>query len=141
MSLVSILPFSNEISNVLTSSGIAIFSGLYQHDPKGLPATVSKTLIDFIALSGIVMASVQTSQKSGSTTAIVQGVLVLLVAFVIPNLTFHSLTQKICGKCNAGKKLIFGFALIGILFAVERYVVHGISHSFAESHDEETIEE
>ena len=134
----TILPFSNEIANVLTSSGIAIFSGLYQHDPKTLTASVSKTLIDFAALSGIVMASIATAEESGSTTGIVQGILVLLVAFVIPNLTFHSLTAKFCGKCKPLPKLAFGLSLIALLFVIERYVVHGIAHSFSEHHDEET---
>ena len=134
--MASALAFSNEISSVLTSSGIAIFSGLYQHNPKGLRANISKTLIDFVALIGIVMASVNTASEIGSTAGIIQGALVLLVAFVIPNLTFHSLTDKFCGKCKPIPKLAFGLSLIGILFLVEKYVVHGIVHSFAESHEE-----
>lgn len=131
-----ILPFSNEIASVLTASGIAIFSGLYQHSPDKLLPTVSKTLIDFAALSGIVMSSIQTAQEGGPTSGIVHGVLVIFIAFVIPNLTFHALTHKYCGKCTPGKKLAFGLGLIGALFLVEKLVVHNISHSFAEEHHE-----
>ncbi len=135
-----ILPFANEIANVMTSSGIAIFSGLYQHNPHGLAAIISKTVIDFIALSGIVMASVYTSEESGPVSGIVQGSLVLFVAFVVPNLTFHSLTEKYCGKCNSGKKLAFGLSLIVVLFLIERFVVHKIAHSFSEHGEEDSHE-
>lgn len=131
-----VLPFSNEIASVLTASGIAIFSGLYQHSPSQLLPTVSKTLIDFAALSGIVMSSVQTAEEGGPVSGIVHGVLVIFVAFVIPNLTFHALTHKYCGQCSPGKKLAFGLGLIGLLFLVEKLVVHKISHAFVESHDE-----
>lgn len=131
-----VLPFSNEIASVLTASGIAIFSGLYQHSPEKLLPTVSKTLIDFAALSGIVMSSVQTAEEGGSLSGIVHGVLVIFVAFVVPNLTFHAITHKYCGKCSPVKKLVFGLGLIGLLFLVEKLVVHNIAHSFAEKHHE-----
>jgi len=134
----SVLPFSNEVASVLTGSGYKKFSGLYQHFPKGKAAILSKTLIDLAALSGIVISSVQTAEKSGSKVGIVQGILVLVVAFVIPNLAFDALTKKFCGKCNSGKKLVFGLVLIGILYLVERYFVHGVAHSFAEEHETET---
>jgi len=140
--MATLLPFSNEIASVLTSSGISIFSGLYQHSPSNLASSISKTVIDFIALSGIVYSSVLTAGESGSTTGILSGSMALFVAFVIPNLTFHFLTDKFCEKvaCNPGKKLVFGLFLILVLFIVERYVVHPIAHSFSihaeESHDE-----
>lgn len=131
-----VLPFSNEIASVLTASGIAIFSGLYQHSPDKTLPIVSKTLIDFAALSGIVMSSIYTAEEGGPISGIVHGILVIFIAFVVPNLTFHSLTHKYCGKCSPGKKLAFGLGLIGLLFLVEKLVVHRISHSFAEEHHE-----
>lgn len=134
----AILPFANEISNVLTSSGIAIFSGLYQHNPHGLVQIASKNLIDLVALSGIVMSSISVSEEYGPTSGTINGVLVLFVAFVIPNLTFHSITEKYCGKCNAGKKLAFGLSLIVVLFLIERFVVHKIAHSFSEHGEEDS---
>ena len=51
-----ILPISNEIVSVLTASGVATFSSPYQHSPDKLLPTVSKMLIDFAALSGIMMS-------------------------------------------------------------------------------------
>lgn len=132
-----ILPFSNEIASVLTASGMAIFSGLYQQSPDKLLPTVSKTFIDFAALSGIIMSSVYTAEEGGQVSGIVHGVLVIFIAFVVPNLTFHALTHKYCGQCTPVKKLLFGLGLIGLLFLVEKLVIHKISHSFSVSEHEE----
>ena len=115
----TILPFSNEVANVLTSSGLAIFSGLYKDVPKTRKQKISKTLIDLIALSGIILNAAHTAAKHGETAGITKGVVVILIAFVIPNLTFHTIVKKMCHRCGKGKKLLFGLFLIAILSGLE----------------------
>jgi len=133
----TILPFANEVFGVLTASGLPVFAGLYESSPSTLKGTLSKTLIDAIALSGIILASTQTAANHGSTAGAVQGIAIILIAFVLPGLTFHPLTHKFCGKCSPVGKIAFGLSLIAVLFLIERYVVHPISHSYSESHEEE----
>jgi len=137
----TILPFSNEVLSVLTSSGLPIFAGLYEASPSTLRQTITKSLIDTTALSGIILAATATAAAHGSTSGAVQGIAIILVAFTLPGLTFHPLTHKFCHSCSPSKKILFGLVLISILFLVERYVVHPIAHSYSESHDVSETEE
>ena len=114
-----ILPFSNEMANVLTSSGLLIFSGLYKDIPKTKKQKFSKTMIDLIALSGIILNAAHVAAKHGEKAGIIKGIIVILIAFVIPNLTFHTIVQKMCHRCGKGKKLLFGLFLIAILSGLE----------------------
>ena len=75
------VPFSNEVANVLTSSGLAIFSGLYKDVPKTKKQKLSKVLIDLIALIGIILNAVHTTEKHGSTAGIIKGIIVIIIAF------------------------------------------------------------
>ena len=96
----SIMPFSNELANVLTSSGFAIFSGLYKEAPKTNKQKLSKMLFDLVALIGIILNAVQVTEKYGATAGLIKGIVVIIIAFVIPNLTFHAIIERICKKCN-----------------------------------------
>ena len=133
-----LLPFSNEIANVLTESGIPLFKNIYQSSPTKIGPTISKTFIDFVALAGIVAGSIEVAELEGSMSGTVHGVLVLFTAFVVPNLTFHSLTNKFCKKvkCNPVIKIGFGFFLIALLFVIEKTIIKKIVGNFAEHHDE-----
>ena len=60
-----ILPFANEIANVLTESGVLLFKGVYQAAPTETGPIISKTLIDFVALAGIVAGSIEVAELEG----------------------------------------------------------------------------
>ena len=114
-----IMPFSNEFANVLTSSGLAIFSGLYKDVPKTKKQKLSKMLIDLIALSGIILNAAHVAAKYGEVAGIAKGIIVIIVAFLIPNLTFHGIVKKFCYRCRPWQKLVLGFLLIGGLTGLE----------------------
>jgi len=114
-----ILPFSNEVGNVLTLSGLKIFSGLYKDVPKTKKQKLSKTMIDLISLAGIILNAAHVAAEHGETAGIVKGVGIILIAFVIPNLTFHTLLHKFGLRRKSWQKLLFGLVLIGILTGLE----------------------
>ena len=123
----SVMPFSNEVANVLTTSGFAIFSGLYKDLPKTNAQKLSKMLFDLVALIGIILNAVHVTRDHGATAGLIKGVVVIIIAFIIPNLTFHTIIEKICKRCNHLTKLLFGLFLIGLLtgfeFLFDRYIL------------------
>ena len=139
--LKSVLPFSNEVANVLTSSGFAIFSGLYKEAPKTNAQKLSKMLFDLVALIGLILNAVHVTKDHGATAGFIKGVVVIIIAFVIPNLTFHAVIEKICKRCNHFTKLFFGLFLIGLLTGFEFLFDHYILELFHEEEHTETLAE
>ena len=136
----SIMPFSNEVANVLTTSGFAIFSGLYKDLPKTNAQKLSKMLFDLVALVGIILNAVHVTRDHGATAGLLKGIVVIIIAFVIPNLTFHTIIEKVCKRCNHLTKLLFGLFLIAILSAFEFLFDHFILEIFSEKHVEQDVE-
>ncbi len=119
-----ISPFANEIANVLTTStvkiaGYQVFKNLYKDMPKSNAQKISKVLIDLIALAGIILNVAHVSSKHGQKAGIAKGLSVVVLAFVIPNLTFHAIIHKVCFRCKPWQKLAFGLLLIGVLSGLE----------------------
>ena len=114
-----IVPFSNEVGNVLTSSGMKVFSSIYKDTPKTNKQKLSKTIIDLIALSGIILNAAHVAAEHGELAGIIKGVGVVIIAFVIPNLTFHTLIHKFGLRRPNWQKLIFGLVLVGALTGLE----------------------
>jgi len=133
-----IMPFSNEVANVLTSSGLAIFSGIYKDVPKTRGQKLSKTMIDLIALSGIILNAAHTAAKYGEVAGIVKGIIVIIIAFVIPNLTFHGIIKRVCYRCSPWQKLFFGLLLVagltGIEFLFDHFLIEKIHKKMEEVH-------
>lgn len=119
---------SKDISNVFTSSGMVIFTSLYTYSMGSMSESISKTLLESLGLSGIIVASVYTSKEEGTISGIVRGILVLLVSFVIPNLTLHIFPNMFRRKLAAVNKAVFGISILSILVLIERYVVPRIAH-------------
>ena len=139
-----ILPFSNEIANVFTSSKLPLFSNLYKEciDPYLLSNNVlnkistnktsfnrickrkniySKLLIDIIALFGIILNIGKNSILYGYLTGILSGLNVVLFSFILPNLFLHKILHYIAHYFNIKNSymLIFiGFICICILMVV-----------------------
>ena len=139
--LKSVLPFSNEVANVLTSSGFAIFSGLYKDAPKTNKQRLSKMVFDLVALVGIILNAVHVTRDHGATAGLLKGIVVIIIAFVIPNLTFHAIIERICKRCNHLTKLFFGLFLIGLLTGFEIIFDHFIIELFHEDEHTETLAE
>ena len=99
-----ILPFINEISNILTASNLKPFKGLYKRcvDRYLLPSNVikiisknkictpqelrSKIIIDILGLLGIIINIAKNAIQFGYLTSILSGIVVVMISFVIPNL-------------------------------------------------------
>jgi hypothetical protein len=108
-----ILPFINEIANVLTYSNIKLFENLYRHciDKYLIPHnivktiskkklcndwdTISKLLIDVLALLGIIINIAKNAIQFGYLTSIINGFIVVLISFVLPNLYLYSFIKFI----------------------------------------------
>lgn len=119
-----LIPFINEICNVLTIAFPVI--SIYAHHPSNTFETLSKTAIDFIALFGIIWNAVYTSHKyNNQLYGIIKGCVIVLVAFIIPNLftiDFINYATKLIGTDTAWIKLITGIIFIFILLILEIFL-------------------
>jgi len=120
------LPFSNEIANLLTISEEGPFTRLYKPCPHSWTEFSSKTIVDVIALTGIVWNVSHVSTKYGYIKGIIYGCMLILIAFIIPNLSMEPSINMLCGynktknyKCSHTKKLIVGLLYIFVLFILE----------------------
>lgn len=129
--LAMTLPFANEIAGVLTASGLSMFANLYVPVASTSVQMLSKLLIDFVALSGIMLNTVRATLEGGKVAGLVKGVGVLLIAFVVPNLFLHAAMEATCGGCGPGAKILVGVALVagltGLEVALDRFVVKRLS--------------
>ena len=134
--LAVFLPFTNEISNVLTSSGLPFFKNLYKQciDPFIIDEEllkfinvdkickqkhiISKLVIDLIALIGIIIYIGKNSIKYDLLTGILSGSMMVLFSFIIPNLFLHKTIHFIMKTFNLSGpfySIAIGFFCIGIL--------------------------
>ena len=130
-----VLPFANEIASVLTSSHVKFrghesFSNLYAAVQKTKMQKFSHIVIDFIALSGIILNAVRTAEKHGKMAGLVKGVGVLLIAFIIPTLTMHAFMDNVCRRCSPKMKIFIGLLLIATLTGFEYLFEHFIVEVF-----------
>lgn len=127
-----ILPFSNEVANVLCSSEYSIFSEIYKPciDSYLLDSLIIKhiskkkicqnknlyykLLFDLLALIGIIINIAKNTLQNGYLDGILSGISIMLFSFVIPNLFLHKIINyfNIKRKFN---KLLFGLFIILIL--------------------------
>jgi hypothetical protein len=116
-----LLPFTNDIANVLSSSGIKRLQKLYKENPITKVEYISKLLIDLISLTGILLTTVRTTKKHGTKLGLIKGVMELMIAFVIvPLLDIPSIMNKMCyKKCYPLQKIIVGILIIGMIIGIE----------------------
>lgn len=134
-----ILPFSNEIANVLTSSKLKVFKNLYKNciDPLLIDSyqlkyidnkklckiknTLSKMLIDIIALFGIILNIAKNSIEYGYLAGILSGLIIVLLSFIIPNLFIHKIIHFFTNYFKSENPYLIiciGFIIIGILLGL-----------------------
>ena len=148
-----VLPFVNEVANILTYSNIKIFKNLYRHciDKYLIPHniiksisknklcndwdTVSKILIDMIALFGIIINIAKNAIQFGYLTSILNGFIVIFISFVIPNLYLYRFIHFIKKYFKLKYKysyILIGFFIIlltiGIMIGCEKLIQKYISN-------------
>ena len=131
-----VLPFANQIANILTSSSIKIFENLYRHciDKYLVPQNILKTIakkkicdqrdiiskifIDIIAFTGIIIYISKNAIQFGYLTGILNGINIILFSFILPNLYLFRVIKyikryfKLKNKYNT---ILIGILLIAIL--------------------------
>tara|TARA_Y100000590_G_C15584284_1_gene963556 strand:- start:704 stop:1216 length:513 start_codon:yes stop_codon:yes gene_type:complete len=138
-----ILPFFNEISNVLTSSKLSIFRNLYKAcidkflinennlqfiTPDKLCSSSdvkNKLIIDFIALIGIIIYIGKNSIEYNLLTGIVTGCMMILLSFILPNLFLHKTVHFLMKSLNlkgAVPSIIIGLLCISLLLAASIFL-------------------
>ena len=127
-----VLPFSNEIANILTSSGIKLFDGVYKHciDKYLIPQNIlkiiskdkicnqrdiiSKIMFDIISFIGIIIYISKNAIQYGYLTGILNGINIILFSFILPNLYMFRLIRVIRSYFKLKNK--YNTILVGLLF-------------------------
>lgn len=121
MVLIHILPFVNEIANVVAHAFPSL-SWVYDTSAHGLDANIiPRYLIDLVALSSIVWVSLLESEKTGRTKAFYRGVITLVFAFVLPAIIIGPILEKTCASCSPMVALGLGLAAVAAIFFAEQY--------------------
>tara|TARA_A100001015_G_C14859568_1_gene659773 strand:- start:396 stop:899 length:504 start_codon:yes stop_codon:yes gene_type:complete len=142
-----ILPFTNEICNVFTSSGYKIFRNLYRPcideyilDEKVKKYIknkkicknkdiVSKLIIDFIALAGIILNIGRATLEYGYFVGFASGLSIVMLSFILPNLFLHKLIH-FTGVKKKYMKIIVGLIIISILLGLSVFMEYMIKTFF-----------
>lgn len=121
MVLIHILPFANEVANVVAHA-FPTLSWIYDTSAHGLDVNiVPRYLIDLVALSSIVWVSLLESEKTGKTKAFYTGVITLAFAFVLPAIIIGPILEKVCASCSPVVTLGVGLAVVAAIFFAEQY--------------------
>lgn len=88
-------------------------------NPRTSGQKLSRAAFDFLAISGIILNAVKAGEKYGKKIGVIKGIGVLVIAFMVPNLTLHPMMNILCGKCGHKRKLFVGILLLLILIAFE----------------------
>jgi hypothetical protein len=113
-------PFSNEIANALTISEDPVFKRIYKSCPHTWTEIEMKTTIDVIALTAICWNVAETSYHNGVKLGLSVGIMLIILAFIVPNLFMEPFVNKICGndeespENNCGHLIRF-FAAVGFV--------------------------
>lgn len=145
-----VLPFANEIANVLTTSGLPLFKNLYKPciDPYLINGSVkinkekicrtkyiiNKMLVDLVALSGIIMLIAKNAVKHGFTEAFLVGLMIVFLSFIFPNLFLHQILHFF-GKMFKIKSpygiIAIGFLIIALLLYISYILEKLIQRTFS----------
>lgn len=122
---MEVLPFTNEFAKVIDSSGL--LPGIYKECAHTKAEIFSKLSVDLLALSGIVWNVAHTAQKHGEAAGLKHGIIILLLAYIIPNLAMEPLIHAMSDAFgiadeSAFLKALIGCVFIGFLLLLERFV-------------------
>ena len=125
-----IMPFANEIANALTISQEPGFERIYVHCANSWKELGWKTIIDVIALIGILWNVSIVGSKHGEWAGLAKGCMLIIVAFVIPNIFMEYFVEYFCGdeedesKCSHHIKLFTGIVFVVLLLVCEHFLSH-----------------
>ena len=147
-----VLPFFNEIANILTSTDLPMFRGLYKKciDKYLLPHNVIKTIskdkicttrdviskliIDILSLLGLVINIAKNAIHHGYLTSILNGIFVVIISIIIPNLYLQRMINYIKAFFKVKKaymSIIIGLGFIavgiGIMIVIEKLIYNLVS--------------
>ena len=127
--LQNLMPFTNDIANILTVSDIPGFNRFYVECPTNFTELGAKTIIDVITLIGIIWSVCLITAEKGLSAGFANGIMVIIVAFVIPNIFMERVVNGICGneeddKCNRPIKFTIAALFIILLVMLEHYLSH-----------------
>lgn len=114
--IVFLAPFVNEFTNLLTiTMSYPLWKvKLYHHHPINISQNIQKTVLDVVALSGIVyLAAAEAKKTQNISNGAVVGILYVIFAYAIPNIFMNELL-KLTPRHN-GIKFIIGLIFIYIL--------------------------
>lgn len=124
--LIFLMPFANEIANALTISKEPGFERIYVPCTHNWKELEIKTLIDVIALTGILWNVSLISAIHGVNAGLAKGFMLIVVAWIIPNVFMENFVELICGtkqdeetKCSHHVKLFTGIVFVMILLTCE----------------------
>ena len=103
-----ILPFANEVANALTLSKIlddTPFKRLYKPCDEELMPLIKSSLIDLIALFGIIWNTAYIGSKYGTKVGCIYGGIVVILSFIIPNAFMETFVNYLP---NNGRIRLFG---------------------------------
>ena len=95
-----IMPFSNEIANALTISGEGRFKRIYKACPQSWNEMEIKTVIDVLALTAICWNVADVSYSDGVNKGLLMGIMLIVVAFIVPNLFMEPFVNRICNTVD-----------------------------------------
>lgn len=127
-----LLPFANEFANVFTQAGL---TSMYLHHPQTTLQILSKAFIDFLALTGIVWNTAYASLNHIEfplQMGVLKGVILLIFAFLIPNLYMEGMLKFFCNKLSKWICTKNGILIVGILIIIGLLVLETVSHHYSE---------
>tara|TARA_B100000686_G_scaffold18719_1_gene17274 strand:+ start:2100 stop:2537 length:438 start_codon:yes stop_codon:yes gene_type:complete len=125
-----LMPFANEIANALTISKEPGFERVYVPCTHNWTELEERTIIDVIALTGILWNVSIVGSKHGEMAGLAKGFMLIIVAFIIPNLFMENFVEFFCGteedesKCSHHVKLFTGIVFVILLLACEHFLSH-----------------
>ena len=125
-----LMPFANDIANALTISREPGFERFYVPCTHNWTELEEKTIVDVIALTGILWAVAIVGSKRGEMAGLAKGFMLIIVAFMIPNLFMEDFVEFFCGskdeeiKCSHHVKLVVAIIFVIILLGCEYFLSH-----------------
>ena len=119
-----LLPFANEIANALTITETlknTPFQRLYKPCSSNLEKIIESSVIDSIALFGIIWNVSYMGSKHGTKMGCIYGIIVLLLSFVIPNALMERVVNSFQYYDSKYLKHIIAFGFILLLLIIEIY--------------------
>lgn len=124
----ALMPFINEIMNLLTLTIFKPYFGfeIYPHHPKTTKEGILKTVIDTLAITGIVANASHYGGHYSRDIGFVKGTLYAFFTFLIPNLFMNSVLTSKSHMMNLFLGIVFIYILDIMVHGTSYYYIHHI---------------